>query len=117
MQNLKQEDFAFQQELCYAKIRMEIGQDIREEMKGESVETESDKSKEKSEEQDAKSRMIYDPENLTYNDHNRRVTDLAECTRVTLPKPLPIQEEAKIELRREVHSKIFDEYITLNWIL
>ena len=54
--------------------------------------------------------MIYDPETLTYNDHNRRVTDLQECTRVTMPKPLPVQEEAKIELRRELHERIYEEY-------
>ena len=55
--------------------------------------------------------MIFDPENLIYNDHNRRVTDLDECSRVTLPKPLPIQDEAKIEMRREMHDKIYKEYI------
>ena len=66
---------------------------------------------ESSEEQDARSRMIYDPETVTYNDHNRRVTDLQECSRVTLPKPLPIQEEAKVEIRREMHNRIYSQYI------
>ena len=110
LERLTREDFAFQQELCYTKIRMKIGQEIREEMQGE-LSQDQLASKEKSEEQDAKSRMIYDPENLTYNDHNRRVTDMDECSRVTLPKPLPIQEEAKIEIRREMHSKIFNDYV------
>ena len=67
---------------------MAIGQEIREEMQGDLVEMKDNKSKEKS-------------ESLTCNDHNRRVTDLAECSRVTLP----IKEEAKIEVRREMHSK------------
>ena len=33
-----------------------------------------------------------------------------ECNRVTLPKPLPINEEALLELRRELHKKIYDEH-------
>ena len=110
MQNLPKDGLAFDQELCYAKIRMEIHNELNEEMQGDLVGTEK-KTKEATEEQDARSRMIYDPEHLTYNDHNRRATDLAECTRVTLPKPLPIQEEAKIELRREMHNRIYQEYI------
>ena len=108
LQPLHRDGLAFEQELCYAKIRMEIGQELQEEMQGVLVDS---KKTESSEEQDARSRMIYDPETLIYNDHNRRVTDLQECSRVTLPKPLPIQEEAKIELRREMHDKIYAQYI------
>ena len=87
LQPLHKDGLAFEQELCYAKIRMEIGQEIQEEMQGVLVGTSKTES---SVEQDARSRMIYDPETLTYNDHNRRVTDLQECSRVTLPKPLSI---------------------------
>ena len=50
-------------------------------------------------------------ETLIYNDQNMRLTDLEECSGVILPKPLPIQEEAKIELRREMHDKIYTQYI------
>ena len=108
LQPLHKDGLAFEQELCYAKIRMEIGQELREEQQGVLVGTTKTES---SEEQDARSRMIYDPETVTYNDHNRRVTDLQECSRVTLPKPLPIQEEAKIEIRREMHNRIYSQYI------
>ena len=45
-----------------------------------------------------------------YDDRKRRVTDLQECSRVTLPKPLPVTEEAMIELRREVHSSVYEEH-------
>ena len=39
------------------------------------------------------------------------MTDLSECSRVTLPKPLSIQREAAIEMRRENHTKIFREFV------
>ena len=45
-----------------------------------------------------------------YDDRKRRVTDLKECSRVTLPKPLPVTEEALIEIRRDIHDRIFMEY-------
>ena len=38
------------------------------------------------------------------------MTDLAECSRVTLPKPLSVQREAKIEKRRSIHDRIYQEY-------
>ena len=40
------------------------------------------------EEEDAKSRAVYDPLKKTFDPRKRRVTDLVECDRVTLPKPL-----------------------------
>ena len=33
-----------------------------------------------------------------------------ECSRVTLPKPLPTNEETLIEMRRGIHSKIYNHY-------
>ena len=38
------------------------------------------------------------------------MTDLVECTRVTLPKPLSTVREAQIEVRRELHDKVFQEF-------
>ena len=45
-----------------------------------------------------------------YDARKRRVTDLKECARVTLPKPLTVTEEAKIELRREIYRKKYSEH-------
>jgi hypothetical protein len=59
---------------------------------------------------EAKTGQTYDPVSRCYNDQNRRVTDLQECARVTLPKPLPTKHEALIEIRRNVHNKIYNEY-------
>ena len=62
--------------------------------------------KEKSEEVEAKCRQVYDPINGEYDPRKRRVTDLQEY----LPKPLDIIDEAKIEARRAMHSKVYEEY-------
>ena len=44
----------------------------------------------------------------------RRVTDLSECSRITLPRPLKAEEEAKLELRKKTQIKIFRDYIHKN---
>ena len=35
---------------------------------------------------------------------------MVECARVTLPRPLSTVREAEIEMRREIHDKIYQEY-------
>ena len=52
------------------------------------------------EEDEARCRQVFDPVEGVFDDRKRRVTDLDECNRVTLPKPLPVNEEALLELRR-----------------
>ena len=54
--------------------------------------------------------MTFDPINKIFDDRKRRVTDLDECSRVTLPKPLPTKEENLIEIRRSIHSQIYNDY-------
>ena len=62
------------------------------------------------EEAEAVSRQIYDPVRKEYDDRCRRATDLKECSRVTLPKPLGVANEAMIEMRREAHMRVFREF-------
>ena len=69
-----------------------------------------EKRKELNEELEAKSRQVYDPINGEFDPRRRRVTDLQECDRVYLPKPLDIVNEANIEARRAMHSKVYEEY-------
>ena len=38
------------------------------------------------------------------------MTDLQECARVTLLRPLPTKHEAFIEIRRDMHAKIYNQY-------
>ena len=38
------------------------------------------------------------------------MTDLRECNRVVLPKPLKVEQEAQLEMRRTKHRQISEEY-------
>ena len=83
----------------------------REEDEGIEVEEEVDEElEEEMEKVEARSRQIYDPKTRTYDDQRRRVTDLKECSRVTLPKPLDINNEALIEMRRSTNDKIYENH-------
>ena len=53
---------------------------------------------------------MYDPERKEYDERRQRVTDMAECTRIHLPKPLKVTREAELEMRREAHGKISEKY-------
>ena len=61
-------------------------------------------------EEEARTRQIFCPLVKRYDERNRRVTDLVECSRVTLPKPISVEREAQIEMRRMIHEKIYQEF-------
>ena len=111
IENLYEGGLAYEQELAYAKIRMQLRKEMDEEPEdGDAQVIDTEDVQEKQDELEAQSRQTFDPVNKIYNDRKRRVTDLDECTRITLPKPLPTKEEALIEMRREIHTRIYDEY-------
>ena len=99
------------EEIANSKLRMQLSKEIEDKKREE-------KAKEVIEEKDmleeieleARGRQVFDPVKGVYDERKRRVTDLKECNRVTLPKPLPAIEEAKIELRRDIHINIYDKY-------
>ena len=99
-----------EEELANSKLRMTVSKELEEQKNkhSEVIDEESDKVKEI--EIEAKSRQVFDPVEKEYDERKRRVTDLKECNRVTLPKPLPASEEAKIELRKNTHTEIFENY-------
>ena len=118
MQKLPKDGLAYEQEASYAKLRMDLRRKKEQEEEDNckhahrAAETaeEMENRKEKSEEVEAKCRQVYDPINGEYDPRKRRVTDLQECDRVYLPKPLDIIDEANIEARRAMHSKVYEEY-------
>ena len=55
-------------------------------------------------------RQIYDSQERSFDDQKRRVTDLSECARVTLPRPLETNPEALIEMRRGMNGKVYEKY-------
>ena len=104
------------EELANSKLRMQLRKEMEEKKAQKDafeniVVTGVDmEEKIKEIEEEAKGRQVFDPVEKRYDERKRRVTDLKECNRVTLPKPLPATEEAKIEIRREVHRDIYDKY-------
>ena len=130
IQYLDEKEQEYEQEQAYSKVRMQRKKEMEEmerrkrekeeEMNDNQIEapllevyeTEDIKRRqeEREEEDDAKTRQTFDPINNVYDDRKRRVTDLAECSRVTLPKPMQIEEEALIEIRRNMHKKIFSQH-------
>ena len=107
MENTLKEDM----EKLYSLLRMELRDEEDEEEPGADNVGGIDENKRDIErEEDAKSRQIFDPIEKIYDDRKRRVTDLVECSRVTLPKPLSVKREAQIEMRREVHNRIYQDY-------
>ena len=102
------------EELANSKLRMQIHKEYDERKEknelGLDLPVEDDKAKIEEIELEAKSRQVFNPMEKTYDERKRRVTDLRECNRVTLPKPLPEIEEAKIEIRRGLHTEIFNNY-------
>ena len=61
-------------------------------------------------EDEARTRQVFDPSDKKYDVRKRRVTDLRECARVTLPKPLTAEQEALLETSRNTQQEIFQEY-------
>ena len=101
-------------EKAYSLMRMELKDETTEDIgKGQETARTSEEDEEKDQrmrEEEARTRQIFCPIEKTYDERNRRVTDLVECSRVTLPKPISIEREAQIEMRRTLHEKIFQEY-------
>ena len=54
--------------------------------------------------------MIFNPEERSFDVRKRRVTDLRECARITMPKPLSDEEESRIEVRRRIQKDTFEQY-------
>ena len=113
-ENLKEESLMEEMEKAFSKMRMELRDeeyDEEDEFMAPVIRNEEEEEKVKKEQElDARSRQVYDPETRTFDDRNRRVTDLVECSRVTLPRPLNVIREAQIESRRELFNRIFQKY-------
>ena len=90
------------------ELRIQLQKELDEKLEDEVELTRGEE--EKIEEEEARTRMTFDPLNKVFDARKRRVTDLAECSRVTLPKPLPTKEEAIIEMQRNVLTKVYEDY-------
>ena len=107
-ENFPPEGLAHEEEMANAKTRMTIAKEEEERVEDdEGIEIEEDEEfKAEMEKDEARARQVYDPGTRTFNDRNRKATDLQECARVTLPEPLSTKHEANIEMRRGNTEKI-----------
>ena len=95
----------------YTKVRWQLKKE--EENEG----TEKSVDKEKSEEiemEEARTRLVNDSVGRVYDERRQRVTDLKECTRIFLPNSLDVKREAQLEMRKETHTRISEEYRRMN---
>ena len=104
-------------DISYTKIRWQLKKDEeKQNAKDEYMERvgvgEDDerKKEEENEVEEARTRSVYDAETKTYDERKQRVTDLQECSRIFLPKPLEVTKEAQLEMRRELHTRISEEF-------
>ena len=107
LDRLQEVEFEHEQEASLAKMRMEI---VKEQENKELTEQEVQEN----EEFEAITRQVYNNTDKKYDARRRRVTDLPECSRITLPKPLNSEQEAAIELRKKTQMQIFKEYASKN---
>ena len=91
------------QEISNTKLRMEKN-------KEKENEEYNDEEKDEIKEMEAKERQVFDPVNRKYDARKRRVTDLKECIRITLPGPLSPEEESNLEVRKRSQQEIFEKY-------
>ena len=121
---LEQGYMELNQEIGYTKVRWQLRKEEEEEtelietqnQKKQKLENDDEEEKKKYKEQeeremeDARNRQVYNPETREYDERRWRVTDMQECTRIHLPKPLEVKKEAEIEMRREAHARVSRQY-------
>ena len=106
---LTEEDFVHETEMSMTKVRWEKKKRLEEKL-DEPIEV-SEEEQEKIDEEEAKSRQIFDPIEKIIDMRKKRVTDMKENSRIYLPKPLPAIEEAKIAIRRETFENVFKTFV------
>ena len=112
-ENLPTEGMAMDEELAYAKARITLKKEQDEKLEDDDEgigEEPTEEEEEQQEKLEAQTRQIYNPTTRTFDDRRRRVTDLKECSRVTLPRQLNIENEALIEMRRGTNGQIYEKY-------
>ena len=112
--NLCEIEFKVDVEMCNTKTRWEINKIDGEKLDEDDTEEVTEKEKEVHEIEEAKTRLPYDPIRLELDLKKRKVTDLKDNSRIILPKPLRVTEEAKISIRGEAFEKVFKEYVNEN---
>ena len=113
-ENLPRDGLLIDEEMAYAKTRMTINKEAEERLSDdEGIGEEGEEDEEAEEEMlklEAETRQIYNPKSRVFDDRKRKVTDLKECARITLPKAMDTRNEALVEMRRGTTEKVYKEY-------
>ena len=59
---------------------------------------------------DSKTRMVFDPKEKVFDNRKRRVTDIRECTRITLAQPPDPEEESRIDVRKRTQKEAYEKF-------
>ena len=109
--NMKMENFKIEVGKMSTKIRWDIskeeGEKVSDEDKVETTEEEDNLI----EEEEARSRIPYDPLLNECDLRKRRVTDIQENSRIYMPKPLNVAHEANINIRETIFENAFSRYV------
>ena len=107
-------------EMCMAKVRYQLQKEdlVKEIIEGEEggrgkrlkLSQEEETDLELMERLDAESRQIYDPIRRVFDHGKKRVTDLQENSKVTLPRPCDPHTESSIEMLKSIIMKFFNKY-------
>ena len=103
-------DMAWDMELGFGKLRYQLSRENEEKLAPEDEIEITEEEKENMEITEGKARQVYDPEKKIFDLGKQRVTDMEDNSRVTLPKPLPPGDEANVEIRRNLYTKLGADY-------
>ena len=110
-ENLPLEGMALDGEMAYAKARWTLKKEEDERLEDDDEGIEEDEEHlEEMEKLEAETRQVYNPKERVFDDRKRRATDLKECARITLPKPLDTKQESAIEMGRGTSEQIYNTY-------
>ena len=111
LDRLTEEEFCLETEMSMTKLRWEKRKQMEDNVEDEVMTKEAEEEREKNEEEEAMTRQIYNPVEKILDLRKRRVTDMKENSKVYLPKPLPVIEEANIAIRRDKYEQTFKEFV------
>ena len=110
LDKLNVEEIKVELAMCSTKLRWEIRKESDEKL-DDDEEKPTEEEKDHYDELEAEARQPFNPVKKSLDMRCRKVTDLKENSKIYLPKPLEIKEEAKISIRQERFEKIAKDYI------
>ena len=112
---LDRERFILEMEKVFVKLRWALkDRDIEEEVEYETMMTEEEKKriKEISDEEEVKSRSVFDHEKKVVDFRKSRCTDVKHNAKIYLPGPLQNNLESELEMRRVAWGAGFDQHVS-----